>query len=241
MKNVLARRISAEIGRKLARLLFTPFVRVHMQCPDGGLPRGAFIFASNHISHFDPPIIGGRTARQIDWMAMAELFRNPWMARLMRALGTFPVQRGTADRAAIRTALERLGSGAPVGMFPEAGIRAGETSVLGGAPMRPGVAVLATMANVPVVPCVILGSERLYNRQNLRLFRRIPVWIAIGEPIFLNNDLKGAAVRADLSERIQGAMLRLQATLVEKYHLTPDDMPKTPQARKGEDPYIGKN
>ncbi len=241
MKNVLARRISAEVGRKLARLLFTPLVRVHMLCPAGGMPRGALIFAPNHISHFDPPIIGGRTPRQVDWMAMAELFKNPWLALLMRALGTFPVERGTADRAAIRTALERLESGAAVGMFPEAGIRAGETSILGGAPMRPGVAVLATMADVPVVPCVILGSERLYNRQNLRPFRRIPVWIAIGDPVFLNKDLKGAAVRADLCDRIQAAMIGLQSKLVEKYHLTADDMPKTPQARKGEDPYIRKN
>ncbi len=104
--------------------------------------------------------------------------------------------------------------------------------------MRPGVAVLAMMADAPIVPCVIIGSERLYNRSNWRPFFRIPIWIGLGTPLFPRSDLIGVAARADLCERLQRALIGLQSSLVQTYHLSPDDLPKSPQARKGEDPYL---
>lgn len=238
MDHVVARRMIAQAGRLTARALLTPMVRVHIHQTGGTIPRGKMILASNHISHFDPPVIGAYFERQLDWMAMEELFRNPWSGRFLRALGAFPVDRGGADREAIRTALNRLNAGAALGIFPEGGIRAGEGSILHGAPMRPGVAVLSMMANAPVVPCVILGSERLYHRDNWRPWFRIPIWMGIGEPMDSDVRLSGAAARADLCSRLQHAMIQLQAAMVSRYHLHPDDLPKSPQARKGEDPYL---
>ncbi|MFY8215102.1 MAG: lysophospholipid acyltransferase family protein [Chthoniobacterales bacterium] len=238
MENAAARRIFSHAGRLAARVLLTPLVRVHLHRPSGPIPRGRMILASNHISHFDPPVIGAYFPRQLDWMAMEELFRNPWSARLLGALGAFPVDRGAADRVAIRTALCRLETGAALGIFPEGGIRAGEGSILCGAPMRPGVAVLAMMAQAPVVPCVIQGSERLYHRQNWRPLFRIPIWIGVGKPLTIDPRLTGAAARTDLCGRLQTAMIELQAELVAHFQLHPDDLPKSPQARKGEDPYL---
>jgi len=40
--------------------------------------RGMLIMASNHISHFDPPIMSGFFPRRLDWMAMGELFGTPF-------------------------------------------------------------------------------------------------------------------------------------------------------------------
>jgi len=238
MENAAARRFFSHAGRITARILLTPLVRVHLHHPHGPVPKGKMILASNHISHFDPPVIGAFFPRQLDWMAMEELFRNPWSARLLGGLGAFPVDRGGADRGAIRTALGRLDAGAALGIFPEGGIRAGEGSILCGAPMRPGVAVLAMMADAPVVPCVILGSERLYHRQNWRPLVRIPIWIGVGKPLTIDPRLTGAAARTDLCGRLQRAMIELQSELVARYQLRPDDLPKSPQARKGEDPYM---
>lgn len=238
MENRTARWICSHIGRRLARWILSPFVKTHIIPPPTPIPKGPLLLAANHVSHFDPPILGAFSPRQIDWMAMEELFRNPMAGRALRALGAFPVVRGTADRAAIRTALARLKAGALVGIFPEGGIRAGEVSILGGAPMRPGVAVLAMMADVPVVPCVILGSERLYLKENWRLFRRIPVWIAFGSALRINPDLSGSEARDDFVKRLQETMVAMQSELVRRFDLRDEDMPRTPQARKGEDPYV---
>ena len=52
-------------------------------------------------------------------MAKAELWKVKALGRLIDMLGTFPVNRGEADRTAVKRALEMLAAGAVVGMFPE--------------------------------------------------------------------------------------------------------------------------
>src|SRR5205823_285405 len=83
---------------------------------------------SNHISHFDPPIISSVARRKIDWMAMAEFFPIPWLGHFLRAVDAFPAARDRADRKTIRSAIERLKDGRIVGVFPEGGIRDGARS-----------------------------------------------------------------------------------------------------------------
>jgi 1-acyl-sn-glycerol-3-phosphate acyltransferase len=116
------------------------------------------------ISHFDPPIISSVARRKIDWMAMAEFFPVPGLGHFLRAVDAFPAARDRADRKTIRSAIKRLKDGRIVGVFPEGGIRDGACSLLEGAPLRAGASTLAHMAGVPIVPCVILGSDRLWKR-----------------------------------------------------------------------------
>src|SRR5437016_4831046 len=77
-----------------------------------------------------------------------------------------------------------------VGIFPEGGIRDGPRSVLEGAPPKPGTAALAQMAGAPILPCAIVGSDRLYNPRMWLPLRRVRVWIAFGEPIFAPEGLE---------------------------------------------------
>jgi 1-acyl-sn-glycerol-3-phosphate acyltransferase len=144
---------------------------------------GGFLLASNHISHFDPPIISSVARRKIDWMAMAEFFPVPGLGHFLRAVDAFPAARDRADRKTIRNAIKRLKDGRIVGVFPEGGIRDGACSLLEGASLRAGASTLAHMAGVPIVPCVILGSDRLYAKGNWLPLRRTPVWIAFGQAI----------------------------------------------------------
>ena len=116
------------------------------------LPGGGYIIAANHISHFDPVIISCRFPRYIDWIAMDALFRGPITNRVFDWLWAIPVARDGSDRSALRVACARLAKDRVVGIFPEAGIRAGPGSVLEGAPMWPGVAALGVLAERPVVP-----------------------------------------------------------------------------------------
>src|SRR5205085_5573713 len=151
-------------ARLLMKLLFACVARVRVIRRENANHDGGFLLAANHITHFDPLIISSVVRRKIDWMAMAEFFPLPIVGHWLRAVDAFPADRGRANTATIRAAIERLHKDRIVGIFPEGGIRDGKRSILGGAPARSGPAALADLAAVPVLPCVILGSDRLYNR-----------------------------------------------------------------------------
>ena len=170
-------------GKFLVRFLFSCVARIHLIGRENAGCANAFLLASNHISHFDPFLISLAVRRKIDWMTMAEFFRPSALGFFLRSIDAFPAERDRADLKTIRTAINRLKSGRVVGLFPEGGIRDGANSLLEGAPLRPGAATLAQIADVPVVPCVILGTDRFYSRKQWLPFRRTPVWIAFGKPI----------------------------------------------------------
>ena len=107
------------------KLLFGCVARVHVVRGENANHNGGFLLAANHISHFDPFIISSVVPRKIDWMAMAEFFPLPLLGFLLRAVDAFPADRNRADRATIRSAIERLKNGRIVGLFPEGGIRNG--------------------------------------------------------------------------------------------------------------------
>ena len=164
-------------------------------------------------------------------MAMAELFDHPVAAAWLRAIDTFPVDRARVDRRAVRTALERLAQGHVVGMFPEGGIRDGKHSVLEGAPMRPGVGALAQMSGAPVIPCVIVGSDRLYAPKSWLPPRRTPIWISFGDA--MRCDDPGKEARQHFEQQLADSLRVLYAELQQRFGLTADDLPQPPMRRKG--------
>ena len=211
--------------------LFGYSARIYVLRRDNANLAGAFLLASNHISHFDPFIISSVVRRKIDWMAMAEFFPIPLLGHFLRAVDAFPADRYRADRKTIRTAIERLKDGRIVGVFPEGGIRDGERSLLEGAPLRPGATTLAHMAGVPILPCVIVGSDRLYSAKRWLPLRRTPVWIAFGDPIPPFSDLEKSAARQRIEHELADALKNLYTELRKKFHLTPNDLPHSPQQR----------
>ena len=162
---------------------------------------------------------------------MAEFFRPPAFGFLLHAIDAFPVDRDRADRKSIRAAIERLKEGRLVGLFPEGGIRDGARSLLEGAPLRPGASTLAQIAGVPILPCVILGSDRLYSAKRWLPFRRTPIWIAFGDPISHLPELKKSEARQGIGSELATAFKGLYAELQQTFHLTTDDLPHPPRER----------
>lgn len=204
--------------------------RVHVLHRERSGAAGRWILASNHISHFDPPLLSVAARRRVDWMGMAELFSHPWAAAWMRSVGAFPVNRTRADRAAVRAALERLSRDRVIGMFPEGGIRDGAHSALGGAPLRTGIGALAQLSGAPVVPCVIIGSDRLYRPSRWLPLRGAPVWIAFGEAITCAG--RGRQSRVEFEATVARKLRDLADELREAYHLRDEDFPMPPQLRR---------
>lgn len=190
------------------------------------VPAGPWILACNHLSHFDPPLIAGAFRRPLDFLAMRELFHPAWFGFLLRAANVIPVGRRQADATALKAALQRLEKGRIVCVFPEGGLRAGSTSVLGGAELTGGVALLASRSQVPVRPAVILGSDQLYVRQNWA--RRPRVVVAVGEAMSppARQEKRRSWVQA-LGRRMRGVYEETRRRHRLEFH----ELPQTPQER----------
>lgn len=221
------------LGYKLTvwilRALLAPFVRVRVLHGERARLPGGCLLACNHIAHFDPPLIAARIARKVDWMATAGLFSNRFVGAWLRGVDTFPVDRSKADRASVRTALDRLAKGRMVGVFPEGGIRDGAASILGGAEMIPGPGALAQISKAPLLPCIILGSDRLYAKRSYLPFRRVTVWIGFGEPLHPHG--AGREARAELEQRLADSMRVLCREMMDAFQLSEADLPKPPRER----------
>jgi len=218
-------------ARLLVKLVFGCAARVRVIGAENANRSGGLLLASNHISHFDPFLISLAVRRKIDWMTMAEFFRSPILGFLLRAIDAFPAERDRADRKTIRTAIERLKGGRIVGLFPEGGIRDGVHSLLEGAPLRAGAATLADIAHVPILPCVILGSDRLYSWKQWLPLRRTPIWIAFGHPISHFPELQKSEARERIESELTSAFKDLYAQLRQEFRLTADDLPHSPRDR----------
>lgn len=143
--------------RAVVLRLLTPILRLSIEGLEHVPPEGAILVVSNHLHNADPILLAIAFPRPLHFMAKKELFRIRPLGWAMRRVGTFPVDRGKADRAALRHAELVLAQGVAVAMFPE-GTRS-TTGTLG--PAHPGAALLAVRTQVPVLPVTIVGSERL--------------------------------------------------------------------------------
>ena len=132
---------------------------------------GGAIIAANHISYFDPPILGVCIARKINYMAKKELFGNPFGYWLMHSLYTFPVDRSRTDMKAIKEALRLLKNGEIVGIFIQGTRNRSDGKAMDGA------AFLAQRAGVPILPAAIWRKGRRFN-------------VECGEAIFPTNKSK---------------------------------------------------
>jgi 1-acyl-sn-glycerol-3-phosphate acyltransferase len=148
----------------LAWVLFRSLFRLLMSCRYIGtenVPRtGPVILASNHLSYLDPPLIGTALRRWPVYMGKAELFQKPLLGWICRQLRAFPVERGMADRAALKHSLQHLAQGGALVIFPE-GTRS-ETGELGEPEM--GLGMLAYRSGAPVVPVYLHGTDQALPR-----------------------------------------------------------------------------
>ena len=137
---------------------------------------GPVILAANHRSFLDPFVIGMVTRRPIHYVAKKELFSHPLSAWWLSALGAFPVERGSGDRAMFATALAILQDGGCVLMFPE-GTRTRPGPL--GRPRR-GIGRLALESGAPVVPVAIVGTDAVRSGWRVRPHR---VGVRAGPPL----------------------------------------------------------
>jgi len=155
---------------------------------------GGVIIAANHISLWDPPVIGAACTRSINFMAKEELFSIGVFKWIITKLKAFPVRRGTADRTAIRYAISLLKNGEMLGAFPE-----GTRSITGelGKP-EPGIAMIALKAGSPIIPVGIIGTNKVFTGGCI-----FPQFvIKFGKPIIINEEKADKEMMEKISNTI---------------------------------------
>ncbi|HEY3481123.1 MAG TPA: lysophospholipid acyltransferase family protein [Streptomyces sp.] len=164
--------------------------------------QGPLILAGNHSHNIDGPMLIGTCPRPLHFLVKKEAFVGP-LDPFLRAIGQLKVDRESADRTAITTALGVLARGGVLGIFPEGTRGDGEFAQL-----RAGLAYFAVRSGAPVVPVAVLGSAG-----EGRLVSALPplgsrIDIVYGEP-FDAGDGSGRRTRGALD----AATLRIQERL----------------------------
>ncbi len=151
---------------------------------------GGVLLVANHISHLDPIFSGlvvHRAKRTPRFLAKHSLWKTPVLGRALAGSGQIPVYRESADaQQSLRDGTAALQEGKAVIIYPEGTI----TRDPDGWPMhsRTGVARLALTADVPVVPMVHWGTNRVLNAytKTFRPLPRGPITVRCGAPVDLS-------------------------------------------------------
>ena len=132
--------------------------------------KGAFIVASTHESPFDVPLLIRHSKRMLDFVSIVEVFAKPFVGWFYGSMNAFPLDRNRRDPKTVRVILDRLARGRVVAMFPEGRLSPGDKSVLVTGKIRPGIGKIAQLANVPIVPVIVVNS---------RVYRKLSSWLPI--------------------------------------------------------------
>ena len=137
---------------------------------------GGFLVCANHVSASDPVVICYAFRKhQIRFMAKKELFKIPLLASLIKMLGAFPIDRSGADVGAIKQAVQMIGDGKCVGIFPQ-GHRYPEKNPRETG-TKNGAALIFSRAKCDIVPVYIWRKNnkfRLFGRTYVIIGERIP-------------------------------------------------------------------
>ncbi|OBA57683.1 acyltransferase [Mycobacterium sp. 1100029.7] len=169
--------------------------------------RGGAVVAINHTSYVDWLPAGlamRRRGRRLRFMIKAEMEQVKVVNSLIKRTGTIPVDRN-AGAGAYAVAVQRLRDGELVGVYPEATIsRSFELKEF-----KTGAARMAREAEVPIVPLIVWGAQRIWTKDHPRRLGRhkVPITVVVGPPLRADDDITRTAdaLRESMTELLYAA------------------------------------
>jgi len=163
-----------KLGKTFFYCIFAYLCRWKVAGADNLPSTGPVVVISNHLSLWDPLVVGSAMKRKVYFMAKEELFHYPLVGCMIRSWGAFPVKRGHTDRKALKNAMEVLRSGHVLGIFPE-----GTRSTTGKLQdFKSGAVSLAVKFGAPILPVGLIGTKNIFSKGRFHSFR-----VNIGKPI----------------------------------------------------------
>jgi 1-acyl-sn-glycerol-3-phosphate acyltransferase len=198
------------VARAIAETGFRAAFRMRFAGTEHIPAAGGGVITYNHISVLDPlfvAIAAAERGRAVHFLAVADVFEQPLVGRVMRLLKQIPLRRGAGDWGAIEEAAAKLRAGSLTGLSPEGTV--GDGARLG--PGQKGAARIALAAGVPVVPVGIWGSHQRWPQAGFRFGRpyRPTVALAFGPPILVEGDPRSRPDVRRLTDEIMAEIARL--------------------------------
>ncbi len=163
------------LKRTFRAILNHAIMRVTIEGWENIPPDGPLLFAGNHSSFMDGPLVVIASPRTIRCLTKSEMYGR-FMGPVMRLIGQIPVDRGRPDRAALHTALDELSRGGAIGVFPEGTRGSGEMQSV-----QHGIAYLAVHGRCPILPVACVGTAAALPK-GAKWPRRTPVRVVFGKP-----------------------------------------------------------
>jgi 1-acyl-sn-glycerol-3-phosphate acyltransferase len=162
---------------------------------------GGAVLASNHVSYLDFTFVGlpaRERHRLVRFMAKKSVFDNWVSGPLMRAMHHIPVDRA-AGTSAYAVAVDALRDGELVGVFPESTI----SRAFVPRTIKSGAARMALEADVPLLPVVVWGGQRIWTTgRRPSLTRHVPVIVKVGPPIEVDEGQTAHGLTTVLREQL---------------------------------------
>ena len=229
--SLLNNRVTVETVHAIFRMTS----RCHLLGREHLPPRGtAALLAVAHLSHYDPVVAGALLRRKVDWMARAEFYATPKARWACERCDCVRIDRTGPALPGIREGLERLAQDRLLGIFPDGEIMRGGDSVLNGAAIKGGAALLARRASqtgtpVKIVPCVVLNSDQFRRVLPWLPFKAGRLWVGLGEPMTVDSEpTRGPsrrAIRANDSARLAEALRAVYRQLRERFDIPDEVLP----------------
>ncbi len=199
----------------LKRLTVTEFLGVENIPLTGGV-----LIATNHMSRMDIPVLF-LTPNRPDMTALVttKYLKYPLIRWFIVTAHGIWLDRDTADFSAFRTAMTALNQGMAIGIAPE-GTRSRDAQLLEG---KPGAALLAVRAGVPILPVALSGTEDAIDK--MKQFKRPHITAQYGKPIpapVLDRDNR----EEQLQQLTDEVMCQIASMLPEHYHGFYKDHPR---------------
>lgn len=172
-------------------------------------PVGGAVVAINHTSYIDflPAALAAmHRKRRMRFMIKAEMQDVKVVNFLIKHTKTIPVDR-LAGADAYGAAVGSLRAGELVGVYPEATIsRSFELKEF-----KTGAARMAMEADVPIIPLIVWGSQRVWTKDHPRHLgrNRIPITVAVGAPFPAADTVE--ATMTELRGRMNAMLDEVQA------------------------------
>jgi 1-acyl-sn-glycerol-3-phosphate acyltransferase len=138
------------------------------------------VYASNHLSYYDTPVLFAKLPFQFRILAKQSLWKIPFIGWYLHRSGQVPVDQSSARNAvaSLNRGVHTLKHSLPLVIFPEGG-RSDDGHVK---PFVSGAAYMAIKAQVPVVPITLVGTYELLPMHTYHLYPR-PLAVIVGDPI----------------------------------------------------------
>jgi 1-acyl-sn-glycerol-3-phosphate acyltransferase len=138
------------------------------------------VYASNHLSYMDTPVLFGTLPFQFRILARHNLWTLPFIGWYLNRSGQIPVNADNprASIASLNAGVKALKAGMPLVVFPEGG------RSVDGHPKEfmSGPAYMAIRAQVPLIPMALVGTHELFP-MHTHYFRPRPVKVVVGQPL----------------------------------------------------------